>query len=353
VLFPAYNGLCQSKPLCLTVYNTCQIAIQVKNIKRNANDKLILAVVNDDDKTVSELVGFTNLKGADQDAFIFKDDIRAGTYKLIPFSMHTPKPSTSKIDPSRIGRGKFLSNEAKASLAEIFKLFDLDADGHLSKSEYALFHRITLENQTLTDREWDDLLRKCVTKNNRLTRDAFLALHQGYLQEDPSLVADNLTACGLEADRFKLNSSKLMVSVTSNDSNVKLEYYHDQQKQLQTVYDRDLAVWLGTSSLTRPIQNLPADICQGSDMIRLAITPLLSDILVTAKNLNKDLKAKVGLGLTGSRNIKWRACHEDKMINAADSLGSSRVLGTASVLELHDPIDFIMQLTLCKTFSLN
>ena len=234
---------------------------------------------------------------------MFKDDVRAGTYKLIPFSMHTPKPSTTKIDPSRIGRGKFLSNEAKASLAEIFKLFDLDADGHLSKSEYALFHRLTLDNQSLTDREWDELMKKCVTKNNRLTRDAFLALHQGYLQEDPNLVAENLTACGLD-DRFKLNSSKIMVSVTSNDSNVKLEYYHDAQKQIQTVFDRDLAVWVETSGLTRPIQNLP-EICQGSDMIRLAITPLLSDILVTAKNLNKDLKAKVGLGLTGSRNGKF------------------------------------------------
>ena len=70
LLFPAYNGLCQSKPLCMTVYNTCQIAVQVKNLKRNANEKLVLAIVNDDDKTVSELVGFTNLKGVDQDTFM-------------------------------------------------------------------------------------------------------------------------------------------------------------------------------------------------------------------------------------------------------------------------------------------
>merc|ERR1711976_785058 len=150
-----------------------------------------------------------------------------------------------------------LSNQAKTALVEVFKLFDLDGDGFLSRQEYSLFHRVTSE-EPLNNNEWLELTSKLVTNKNRITRDAFLALHQGYLQDDPQLVLENLIECGVDAETLKLNSMKCQIAVTSLNNPVNIDYYKDE---LTNIYDRDLAIAFDNYEGKRPLANLPAEIC--------------------------------------------------------------------------------------------
>jgi len=272
---------------------------------------------------------------------MLKTDIRAGTYKFLVFSTDFKKPVISR-DASLIGNGKFLSNQAKAALVEVFKMFDLDGDGFLNRQEYGIFHRITCDDQVLKNEEWNDIVSKVVVNKNRITRDAFLALHQGYLQQDPQIVLESLIECGVDADTLKLNSQKCQISVTSLNNPVQIDYYKDE---LLNIYDRDLATAFDNFELKRPLANLPAEICSGSEFIRLSVVAAQSDVVVLVKNLNKRKQAKIGVNIGGSRNIKWKSVCDQTAPEKC------RILGIAKVLDEGAAMDFVLSLSSCTTID--
>ena len=204
LIMPSFNGLSQTIPLCIVAPSTTEIAISVTSSSTQNLQKITGLLLSDQNPAApyQEPIAFTFQKTADANKFMLKTDIRAGTYKFLVFSTDFKKPVISR-DASLIGNGKFLSNQAKAALVEVFKMFDLDGDGFLNRQEYGIFHRITCEDQVLKNEEWNDIVSKVVVNKNRITRDAFLALHQGYLQQDPQIVLESLIECGVDADTVR------------------------------------------------------------------------------------------------------------------------------------------------------
>ena len=105
--------------------STTEIAISVTSSSTQNLQKITGLLLSDQNPAApyQEPIAFTFQKTADANKFMLKTDIRAGTYKFLVFSTDFKKPVISR-DASLIGNGNFLSNQAKAALVEVFKMFD-------------------------------------------------------------------------------------------------------------------------------------------------------------------------------------------------------------------------------------
>ena len=390
LILPAYSGICKTVPLCLVVPHTTEVAISVKNLcinkqtgnnqnnnslfgdnsnsfsssRRNSRlgqqqqqptpDRVVGVLVPDDDPNnlfIQKPVGFTFSKSADPNSLIWRGDVIAGTYRLFCYSYTVPRPSpnnSQSVLNSLSSNGSYLSLQAKSSLSEIFNLFDLDGDKHLNREEYELFYKCTSDNQSLGDAGWREILQKLKTSAGRITKDAFMALHQGYLQDDRRNLLHNLVECGVcpvedqnarNGISFNLRSIKTEVTVTALNYNVDLSLYNINYHTLTT---RDLTSLFDNYDKKRPLANLPDNICHGSGLVRLYIIDgAHNEVYVVCTNLNDSAKAQLSVNLGGSKNVKWVDYNNDQI---AVGPRSSKLLGVAGVIDESVNLDFIMSL---------
>lgn len=148
-----------------------------------AVDTALFAMAAGETKEDFSLAGFTETK--DKDKYIWKGELHAGTYYLLPFTTGCKLKKRSKKSPSgkpvelvsRTGSGELdLTRELREALSDIFEVIDLDGNGLLSLEEYNFFELRTSGEKCDKD-AWAVCKENFDMRKNQLTQQGFMELH--------------------------------------------------------------------------------------------------------------------------------------------------------------------------------
>ncbi|KAM9386147.1 EF-hand calcium-binding domain-containing protein 7 [Pholidichthys leucotaenia] len=134
-------------------------------------------------KEDSNLVGFTESK--DKDKYIWKGELNAGMYRLLPFTSgcklkkrskkgHSDKTVelVYKTDTEKLD----LTKELREALSDIFEMIDLDGNGLLCLEEYNFFELRTSGEKCDKD-AWAVCKENFDMRKNQLTKQGFMELN--------------------------------------------------------------------------------------------------------------------------------------------------------------------------------
>lgn len=193
-------------------------------------------------KEDSTLVCFT--ESNDKEKCVWKGELHAGTYNLLPFTSGCRLKKRNKKSPSykpvdlihRSDTGEIdLTRELREVLSDIFEVIDLDDNGLLSLEEYNFFELRTSGEKCDKD-AWAICKENFDMRKNQLTRQGFMELNLMEATEkdgDPADLWVTLEAMGynrmlelVEACPFQIDvhceSTQLSIQPLSLDSGPKL-----------------------------------------------------------------------------------------------------------------------------------
>uniref|UniRef100_A0A1A8QWD5 EF-hand calcium-binding domain-containing protein 7 n=1 Tax=Nothobranchius pienaari TaxID=704102 RepID=A0A1A8QWD5_9TELE len=146
-------------------------------------DTALFVVSGGQNKEDSTLVGFTESK--DKEKYVWKGELSAGTYLLLPFTSgcrlkkqskkHVPNKSVELVYKTDSG-DLDLTKELREVLSDIFEAIDLDGNGLLSLEEYNLFELRT-SGEKCDEEAWAVCKENFDMKKNQLTRQGFMELN--------------------------------------------------------------------------------------------------------------------------------------------------------------------------------
>ncbi|XP_071342258.1 EF-hand calcium-binding domain-containing protein 7 [Trachinotus anak] len=188
------------------------------------------------------LVHFTESK--DKETYVWKGELNAGTYYLLPFTSGCRLKKKSKKSPSnksvelvyRTDTGELdLTRDLREALSDIFEVIDLDGNGLLSLEEYNFFELRTSGEKCDKD-AWAVCKENFDMRKNQLTRQGFMELNLMEATEkdgDPADLWVTLEAMGynrmlelVEACPFQIDvhceDTQLSIQPLSMDSGPKL-----------------------------------------------------------------------------------------------------------------------------------
>ncbi|XP_045906685.1 EF-hand calcium-binding domain-containing protein 7 isoform X2 [Micropterus dolomieu] len=134
-------------------------------------------------KEDSSLVCFTESK--DKEKYVWKGELSAGTYYLLPFTSGCKLKKKSKKSPSNKSvelvywtdtEELDLTRELREVLSDIFEVIDIDGNGLLSLEEYNFFELRTSGEKCDKD-AWAVCKENFDMRKNQLTRQGFLELN--------------------------------------------------------------------------------------------------------------------------------------------------------------------------------
>ncbi|XP_075944446.1 EF-hand calcium-binding domain-containing protein 7 [Anarhichas minor] len=146
-------------------------------------DTALFAMAAGETKEDSSLVGFTDSK--DKEKYVWKGELHAGAYYLLPFTSGCKLKKRSKKSLSnkpieliyRTETGEpDLTRELREVLSDIFEVIDLDGNGLLSLEEYNFFELRTSGEKCDKD-AWAVCKENFDMRKNQLTRQGFMELN--------------------------------------------------------------------------------------------------------------------------------------------------------------------------------
>ncbi|KAM4738967.1 EF-hand calcium-binding domain-containing protein 7 isoform 2-T2 [Anableps anableps] len=146
-------------------------------------DTAVFVMTAGEAKEDSALVCFTESK--DKEKYVWKGELNAGTYRLLPFTSGCRLKKQSKNNFSdnsvelvyKTDTGELdLTSELREVLSEIFEMIDLDGNGLLSLDEYNLFELRTSGEKCDKD-AWAVCKENFDMRKNQLTRQGFMELN--------------------------------------------------------------------------------------------------------------------------------------------------------------------------------
>ncbi|TRY53989.1 hypothetical protein DNTS_015547 [Danionella cerebrum] len=144
-------------------------------------DTALFVMKGSESKEDSNLVCFTESR--EKDRFVWKGELSAGSYLLLPFTTGCRLKRTRK-DANKMAKlvnrtqsGDLeLTKEFKAALSDIFEVIDLDGSGLLSLEEYNFFEQRT-SGEKCDEDAWAICKENFDTQKNELTKQGFLELN--------------------------------------------------------------------------------------------------------------------------------------------------------------------------------
>uniref|UniRef100_A0A3Q3VL63 EF-hand calcium-binding domain-containing protein 7 n=1 Tax=Mola mola TaxID=94237 RepID=A0A3Q3VL63_MOLML len=146
-------------------------------------DTALFVISAGETKEDSALVCFTESK--DKEKYIWKGELNAGTYYLLPFTTgcrlrkkskknisSTPVALVDKTDTGELD----LTRELREVLSDIFEVIDIDGNGLLSLEEYNFFELRTSGEKCDKD-AWSVCRENFDMRKNQLTRQGFIELN--------------------------------------------------------------------------------------------------------------------------------------------------------------------------------
>ncbi|KAM8873682.1 EF-hand calcium-binding domain-containing protein 7 isoform 2-T2 [Spinachia spinachia] len=146
-------------------------------------DTALFVMAAGETKEESSLVGFTESK--DKDKYVWKGELHAGTYYLLPFTSGCKLKKRSKKSESnkpvqlvyRTDSGELdLTGELREVLSDVFEVIDLDGNGLLSLEEYNFFELRTSGEKCDKD-AWAVCKENFDMRKNQLTLQGFVELN--------------------------------------------------------------------------------------------------------------------------------------------------------------------------------
>ncbi|XP_014845230.1 PREDICTED: EF-hand calcium-binding domain-containing protein 7 [Poecilia mexicana] len=146
-------------------------------------DTAVFVMTAGETKEDSALVCFTESK--DKEKYVWKGELNAGTYRLLPFTSGCRLKKQNKTNFSdksvkliyKTDTGELdLTSELREVLSEIFEMIDLDGNGLLSLDEYNLFELRTSGEKCDQD-AWAVCKENFDMRKNQLTRQGFMELN--------------------------------------------------------------------------------------------------------------------------------------------------------------------------------
>uniref|UniRef100_A0A3B5Q935 EF-hand calcium-binding domain-containing protein 7 n=1 Tax=Xiphophorus maculatus TaxID=8083 RepID=A0A3B5Q935_XIPMA len=146
-------------------------------------DTAVFVMTAGETKEDSALVCFTESK--DKEKYVWKGELNAGTYRLLPFTSgcRLKKQNKSSFSDKSVklvyktDTGEpDLTSELREVLSEIFEMIDLDGNGLLSLDEYNLFELRTSGEKCDRD-AWAVCKENFDMRKNQLTRQGFMELN--------------------------------------------------------------------------------------------------------------------------------------------------------------------------------
>ncbi|XP_068445708.1 EF-hand calcium-binding domain-containing protein 7 [Clinocottus analis] len=146
-------------------------------------DTALFAMAAGETKEDSTLMGFTESK--DKEKYVWKGELHAGTYYLLPFSSGCKLKKRSKKSPSNkpvelvytTDTGELdLTREFREVLSDIFEVIDLDGNGLLSLEEYNFFELRTSGEKCDKD-SWAVCKENFDMRKDQLTQQGFMELN--------------------------------------------------------------------------------------------------------------------------------------------------------------------------------
>lgn len=196
-------------------------------------DTALYVLTGNETKEDSNLVCFTELR--DKERFLWKGELSAGSYLLMPFTTGCRLKRTRKNNNktvqlvNRMQSGELeLTKEFKAVLSDIFEVIDLDGSGLLSLEEYNFFEQRT-SGEKCDEDAWAICKENFDTKKNELTRQGFLELNLMEANDregDPSDLWLTLEAMGYNHSLEMVESCPFVIDVHCEDVKATLQAVH-------------------------------------------------------------------------------------------------------------------------------
>ncbi|XP_072294088.1 EF-hand calcium-binding domain-containing protein 7 [Eucyclogobius newberryi] len=149
-----------------------------------STDTALFVMTAGENKEESTLVCFTESK--DGEKYVWRGELNAGTYHLLPFSsgcrlkksnkkttsFHEPKELVYRTDTGELD----LSRELREVLSDVFEIIDMDGNGLISLDEYNFFE-LRASGEKCDKDAWAVCKENFDMMNDQLTRQGFMELH--------------------------------------------------------------------------------------------------------------------------------------------------------------------------------
>ncbi|XP_069837470.1 EF-hand calcium-binding domain-containing protein 7 [Dendropsophus ebraccatus] len=144
-------------------------------------DTALFILKETDGKGEPQIVSFTELRN--KESYIWKGELGAGSYTLIPFTTgcRLKKNKKQVAKEARLvyrdaNEDLQLTAEFRSALSDVFDIIDLDGNGFLSLEEYNFFE-LRSSGEKCDDDAWEVCKENFETKKNELTRKGFMELN--------------------------------------------------------------------------------------------------------------------------------------------------------------------------------
>ncbi|XP_029905098.1 EF-hand calcium-binding domain-containing protein 7 [Myripristis murdjan] len=187
------DGSISSLQYCLTVTQTTSVHFTIQPLSLSQRpdkssswmtvDTALFVMSAGETKEDSTLMCFTELR--DKEKYVWKGELTAGTYYLLPFTSgcrlrkrskkslsNKPVQLVYRTDTAELD----LTREFREVLSEIFEMIDLDGNGLLSLEEYNFFELRT-SGEKCDKEAWAICKENFDTRRNQLTKQGFMELN--------------------------------------------------------------------------------------------------------------------------------------------------------------------------------